>query len=203
MPRIAEARSFVAAATRSSVKPAALTTLSSLGMRFRVSSLQPFRNANSRWLGFLPVGSVEQLGLDEESEWQPSEDVWLGLRQIPTGAAGIVTRVHAGAASWTRSVESNEALVMLCACEVPQSVEDGVLDTEGLSAAFRSGISRCTSNYAICPLPAEDGDWVEIPCKGGWLMVNLYLLNPYSVSQMAIFLVSWGFESPWPPKLLR
>jgi hypothetical protein len=172
-------------------------------MKIRVSSLQPFNNLDYRWIGFLPVGCVEQLGLDDESEWQPSEDVWLGIRQTPSGAEGIVTRVHAGAASWTRSAESNEALVVLCACELPQSVEDGVLDTDVLSAAFRSGIRLCTSNYVICPLPAEGVDSVEIPCKGGWLMVNLYLLNPYSVSQMAIFLVSWGFGSSWPPKLLK
>jgi hypothetical protein len=172
-------------------------------MKIRMPSLQPFKSNSYRWVGFIPVGFAERLNLDEESEWQPSEDVWLRIRQTSSGAEGIVTRVHAGAASWVRSMESDEALVMLCACELPSSIEDGVLDTDDLSAAFRSGIKLCTSNYVICPLPAEDGDWVEIPCKGGWLMVNLYLLNPYSVSQMAILLVSWGFGSSWPPRLLK
>ncbi len=34
-------------------------------------------------------------------------------------------------------------------------------------------------------------------------MVNLYVLNPYSVSQLAILRVSWGSGSSWPPRLLK
>ena len=45
-------------------------------MKIRVSSLQPFNNTISRWIGFLPVGSVEPFRLDDESEWKPSEDAY-------------------------------------------------------------------------------------------------------------------------------
>lgn len=172
-------------------------------MKFRLRDLQPFNNLIHRWVGFIPVGSIERLTLEDEAEWEPSEDAWLRIRETESGERRIVTRVHAGSASWTRNAHTNEVLVVLCACELPASIEDRVLDVDNFSPAFRCGMERCTSNYGVCPLPVEGGDWVEIPCKGGWLMVNLLLLNPYSVSQLAILRVSWGSGTSWPATLFR
>lgn len=156
--------------------------------------LRSFRNEFNRWVGVLPMECVPALRRGDDADWPAWEGSLLGIRTDPSGLKGVVTQVHAGAASWAMDPGACEAFFLLVACELAPAHQLGALDIDKASRVWRTCIQSCASNYLICPLPVDGEEWVEIPCQGRPLVVAAYALNPYAFRDLAIFRLSWGSE---------
>lgn len=134
------------------------------------------------------IGALKQ---DEDVEWPNSKGSPLELLEPREGLKGVVTMHHDGEVLWALDSGANEVLVFLVACDLAPAHRSEIGNTSNMSRIASAMIGNCASDYVICPLPVDEEDWVDIACRGRRLEISLYVLNPYSVFDLAVIRCAW------------
>jgi hypothetical protein len=153
--------------------------------------LRSFRNRFNRWVGFLPVECIGALKQNEDIEWPNSKGSPLELLEPREGMKGVVTMHHDGEVLWALDSGANEVFVFLVACDLAPAHRSEIGNTSNMSRIASAMVGNCASDYVVCPLPVDEEDWVGIPCRGRRLEISLYVLNPYSVFDLAVIRCAW------------